>query len=498
MLTRSFLPNSSKDLLAYSPMLHSRLFSNTPKYRAQNFEPLRGDTWFEDAHTAHTPSSAQPYLDGHPTHDRPLVVQFCSNSPEDWLAAAKLVEPYCDAVDLNLGCPQGIARRGHYGAFLQEDWDLIYKLINRLHNELSIPVTAKFRVLETKEKTLEYAKMILSAGASIITVHGRQRDQKGHKTGLADWTILRYLREQLPPDTVIFANGNVLQHGDLKRCLDATGADGVMSAEANLSDPTVFATPPPPGQEGREYWRGRDGRGGFRMDAVLRRYIDIIYEHVVRCEPPKRKPLFVPSDLERDDYNADSFYSAEPPTLPNLVPATKAKPDQLFSINLRVMQSHFFHLLRPLVAKHTEIRDKLAKCRAGDLATFEEILLMVERAVMQGILDEQLENVGQEAIAPPIHDGYPEEEATATTSEAAMSRCKRPWFICQSHIRPLPEEALAKGALTLSKKEKAKLEQDAGNAKAAGLHPGGIVIDVPLAPDTHQRIEVGQEAMVSG
>lgn len=480
-------------------MLHSRLFSNTPKYRAQNFEPLKGDTWFEDAHNSHTTPSTQPYLDGHPIHDRPLVVQFCSNSPDDWLAAAKLVQPYCDAVDLNLGCPQGIARRGHYGAFLQEDWDLIYNLINRLHNELSIPVTAKFRVLETKEKTLEYAKMILSAGASIITVHGRQRDQKGHKTGLADWTILRYLREHLPKGTVIFANGNVLQHGDLKKCLDATGADGVMSAEANLSDPTVFATPPPVGQEGREYWRGKDGRGGFRMDAVLRRYVDIIYEHVVRCEPLSRKPLFVPADLARVDYNADSFYTTGPPTLPNLVPATKSKPDQLFSINLRVMQSHFFHLLRPLVAKHTDIRDKLAKCRAGDLATFEEILQMVERAVMQGILDEEADNIGQEPDAEQaILNGTTEEEATATSSEAAMNRCKRPWFICQPHVRPLPEEALAKGALTLSKKEKARLEHDAGTVKAAGLHPGGVVTDVPLASDTHQRIEVGQEAMVSG
>ena len=406
--------------------------------------------------------SAMPYLDGNPTLDRPLVVQFCANDPEELLKAAQYVQPYCDAVDLNLGCPQGIARKGNYGAFLQEDQDLIYRLINKLHKHLGIPVTAKMRVLATKEQTLQYARRILAAGASIITVHGRQRDQKGHKTGLADWSMLRYLREQLPPETVIFANGNVLRHEDLQMCLDFTGADAVMSAEGNLHDPTIFATPPAIGEEGREYWRGRNGKGGYRMDAVFRRYMDIIYERILEKPPPARKPLFLPSDPDPEPEQTRSLKSSfdqEPPEKKR----RKNNHERPTSPSLTAMQPHLFHLLRALVSKQTHIRDALAKCRAGDIAAFEHVLQMTEAAVQQGLLDYKANPSQFDDPEPPrgLSDKQLKEaENSDESSLLTVAACKRPWWVCQPYVRPLPKEALEKGSIKLSKKEKRKLEEE--------------------------------------
>lgn len=451
-------------------MLHARLFSETAKFRKQHFEPIR-----DALHHTFSPESKSAqhlHLDGNPTFDRPLFVQFCANSPDEFLEAAKYVQPFCDAVDLNLGCPQGIARKGHYGAFLQGDWALVYSLINKLHKELDVPVTAKIRILETKEKTLEYAQTILSAGASIITVHGRQREQKGHNTGLADWSVIRYLREHLPPDTVIFANGNILKHEDISRCLRETGADGVMSAEGNLCDPTIFAEPPSFGEEGREYWRGRGGKGGYRMDAVFRRYMDILYKYVLEIPPPARKPLFLPSDpkksttMDDEPKRPDEQVGGEPP-------AKRQKRDrgaaQTTSPNLLAIRPHLFHLLRPLVAKHTDIRDTLARCQAGNIFDFENVLKMVERAVANGLAD-YASNPSE--YQEPSSTKFSTEEFESKdvdeneSSMFAVRACKRPWWVCQPYVRPLPKEALEKGSLTLGKKGSKKPLETASSSAA--------------------------------
>lgn len=199
--------------LCYTPMFHSKTFSHDPTYRKKNFSTV--------------------------PEDRPLVVQFCANEPLFLLKAARYVEDRCDAVDINLGCPQGIAKKGNYGSFLMDSPEIVYELVSILHKFLKIPVFCKMRVFESEEKTLKFAKMLESAGCQLLTVHGRTKEQKGQSQGLANLDIIRKIKSEL--SIPVIANGNIREYDDVQKSLDITSADGVMSAETILKNPALFS-----------------------------------------------------------------------------------------------------------------------------------------------------------------------------------------------------------------------------------------------------------------
>ena len=199
--------------LCYTPMMHARLMTEVPTYRALHF-------------------------DAGGAEDRPLFGQLAGHDPQVVLSSARLVEDRVDAVDLNFGCPQAIARKGRYGAFLLDEPEVALKLVSTLSSELSVPVTAKVRMLPSLDETLELSRRMQEAGAAVLCVHGRTRQQNKQNSGAADWEAVRRVVEAL--DIPVISNGGIGSLEDAEQCLEQTGAAAVMSSEALLENPALF------------------------------------------------------------------------------------------------------------------------------------------------------------------------------------------------------------------------------------------------------------------
>lgn len=75
-------------------------------------------------------------------------------------------------------------------------------------------------------------------GAAVSQVHGRTVRQSKTTQGVANWDIIRQVKEAVSIPVV--GNGGVETRADAERLLKATGADAVMSSEGLLENPSLF------------------------------------------------------------------------------------------------------------------------------------------------------------------------------------------------------------------------------------------------------------------
>jgi tRNA-dihydrouridine synthase len=112
-----------------------------------------------------------------------------------------------NAIDLNLGCPQKIAKKGNYGAYLLPNKKRVLECLKAMVNNLNCPITAKIRCFDSVEETLDMCVAIENVGVKMLTVHGRTVDSLKMFTGPANWDIIRKIKQTLSIPVV--ANGGI-------------------------------------------------------------------------------------------------------------------------------------------------------------------------------------------------------------------------------------------------------------------------------------------------
>lgn len=123
----------------------------------------------------------------------------------------------------------------------------------------------------------------------------------------------------------VFANGNILTHADIARCLTETGADAVMSAEGQLYNAAIFVPSLTPSTSG--------GLHPLHADLALE-YLDIVS-------------------------------TQRTPTSPSAI------------------KGHLFKLLRPALSRETDLRNALGELRGSDLAPYYGVVREMKRRMDQ-------------------------------------------------------------------------------------------------------------------
>ena len=170
--------------------------------------------------------------------ERPISIQIFGSDIESIKYAAKYVSEIADVIDINMGCPAPKVVKNGDGSKLLLDLDLAGKIVEAVVNAQSKPVTVKFRKGWNSENVVacEAAKIFESAGASLITIHGRTRAD--FYTGKADLDIIKKVKESV--SIPVIGNGNIVDEESALEMFQKTGVDGIMIGRGSLGNPWIF------------------------------------------------------------------------------------------------------------------------------------------------------------------------------------------------------------------------------------------------------------------
>jgi tRNA-dihydrouridine synthase len=181
----------------------------------------------------------------------PVIAQLAGHDVATVVTAAQKIVTATNGriagIDLNLGCPQNIARKGNYGAYLMENHpSTACQILKALRDALpsTITVSAKIRLPYHPAQQKVRLEQLCDTGINFMTIHGR--DYTENKTTVKHIQLPRLIeavntvREYSNGKIPVIVNGGIEFVADAIRIQQQTGAAAIMSSEALLERPNLL------------------------------------------------------------------------------------------------------------------------------------------------------------------------------------------------------------------------------------------------------------------
>jgi len=171
--------------------------------------------------------------------ERPVIQQIFGSDPTVMAEAARIIEEkfHPDGIDINMGCPVYNLVSNFNGAFLIKEPQRASAIITAMKAAVAVPISVKTRLgWSCDTDVLDFVKVIEDAGASLISIHGRTKEQ-GY-SGTSNWDRIGEAKQRtsLP----VLVNGDITTPEIAQEALRRSGADGMLIGRGALGNPWIF------------------------------------------------------------------------------------------------------------------------------------------------------------------------------------------------------------------------------------------------------------------
>ncbi len=171
--------------------------------------------------------------------ERPVGLQLFGSDPATMASAAvSATQFHPDFIAINMGCPAPKVAGNGGGSALMKDPQLAESIVKAVVGAVDLPVTVKIRAGwdDSSINAVELAKRCESAGAQIITVHGRTRQQMYAPPVNLD--IIKAVKSAV--NIPVVGNGDIFTAKDAANMYEYTGCDFVMIGRGAMGAPWIF------------------------------------------------------------------------------------------------------------------------------------------------------------------------------------------------------------------------------------------------------------------